>query len=508
MTASKDRPAGPARDVNAGLDVDVVIVGAGLSGIGAACHLRTDAPGTSYTILEARGATGGTWDLFRYPGIRSDSDMYTLGYPFRPWNKPEPIGNGDAILSYLRDTAAEYDVDRHIRFHQRVVSAQWSSERARWTVTVDHAETGERTTATCRFLYLCSGYYSYDEGHTPAWASLDQFTGQLVHPQHWPDDLDVDGQRVVVIGSGATAVTLVPALVDARAAHVTMLQRSPSYVMSIPTRDPLDNLLRKLLSEDRAYRAIRWKNVRISTAIYQLSRKYPHRIRAVLRRAAQKRLPAGYDVDTHFAPTYDPWDQRMCLVPEGDLFAAISSDKAEIVTDHIDTFTAHGLRLRSGEEVAADIVVAATGLNLLPLGGIALTIDDEHVAIPEKVAYKGMMLDGVPNFAFAVGYTNASWTLKVDLVSAYVADLLRLMRRDHISVVTPRLPTGHLPTSPLIDMSSGYFERARHTLPLQGDRAPWRLQQHYGKDAALFRGPHAHDQLDFGRPSAPLQRQR
>ncbi len=505
MTASNDRPAG--NDLDGEIDVDVLIVGAGLSGIGAACHLQTDAPGTSYAILEARGVSGGTWDLFRYPGIRSDSDMFTLGYPFRPWNQPEAIAGGDAILRYIRDTARIYGVDQQVRFHHRVESARWSSEPARWTVAVEHPETGERTTATCRFLYLCSGYYRYDEGYTPSWPDQDRFTGQIVHPQHWPEDLDAEGKRIVVIGSGATAVTLVPALAEAGARRVTMLQRSPSYVMAIPAHDPLDKLLRKLLPEDRAYRAIRWKNVRISTAIYQLSRKYPHRIRALLRKAARKRLPAGYDIDTHFAPTYNPWDQRMCLVPEGDLFTAIGSGKVDIVTDHIESFTAHGLRLRSGGELAADVIVTATGLNLLPLGGINLTVDGRPVVIPQRVAYKGMMLDGVANFAFAVGYTNASWTLKVDLVSAYVAGLLRRMRRERTAVVIPRLPTEQMPTSPLIDMTSGYFERARHTLPLQGDRAPWRLQQHYPKDAALFRGPNAHEQLEFMRDPAMLQPQ-
>ncbi len=505
VTTPSSRSAAPQPDPEPTSDLDVLIVGAGLSGIGAACHLQIDAPGTTYAIVEARAASGGTWDLFRYPGIRSDSDMFTLGYPFRPWKEPESIAGGDAILRYVRETAAEYGVDQQIRYHQRVESAQWSSEQARWTVTIEHAGTGERTTTRCRFLYLCSGYYRYDEGYTPTWPGQDQFTGRIVHPQHWPQDLEVKDTRVVVIGSGATAVTLVPALADA-GARVTMLQRSPSYVMALPTRDPLDDLLRKVLPEHRAYAAIRWKNVRVSTAIYQLSRKYPGRIRALLRKAAQKRLPAGYDIDTHFAPAYDPWDQRLCLVPEGDLFTAISAGNADIVTDHIESFTPRGLRLRSGTELEADVVVTATGLNLLALGGIHLSVDGEPVRVSERVAYKGMMLDGVPNLAFAVGYTNASWTLKVDLVSAYVAGLLRRMRREHAVTVTPRLPAESMHTAPLIDMTSGYFERARHTLPRQGDRAPWRLRQHYAKDAPLFRGPNAHEQLEF-RLGAPLQPQ-
>ncbi len=486
--------------------VNVLIVGAGLSGIGAACHLQTGAPGTTYTILEARGASGGTWDLFRYPGIRSDSDMFTLGYRFRPWTAPESIARGDAILRYIRDTAAEYGVDGHIQYHCRVESAVWSSAEARWTVTFERADTGERSTTTADFLYLCTGYYRYDQGYTPTWPGQDTFAGLVVHPQHWPDDLSVDGKRVVVIGSGATAVTLVPALADA-GAHVSMLQRSPSYVMSLPTADPVADLLRRVLPEHRAYAAIRWKNMRVSTAIYELSRRYPARVRALLRKGALKRLPAGYDVDTHFKPTYDPWDQRLCLVPEGDLFAAISSGRADIVTDQIDRFTPTGLHLRSGADLEADIVVTATGLNLLALGGIPLTVDRQPVNVSERVAYKGMMLDGVPNLAFAVGYTNASWTLKVDLVSDYVAGLLARMRRDRMAIVTPRLPADAMRTAPLIDMTSGYFERARHTLPLQGDHAPWRLRQHYVKDAPLFRGPNAHDQLEF-RAEPELARRR
>ncbi len=496
VTASTASEA--ASDASPQQHVEVLIVGAGLSGIGAACHLQTDAPGTSYAILEARGASGGTWDLFRYPGIRSDSDMFTLGYRFRPWTARESIAGGDAILRYVRDTAAEYGVDEHIRYHHRVESAAWSSETARWTVSIERTDTGERTTATCTFLYLCSGYYRYDEGYTPSWPNQDVFTGQVVHPQHWPEDLQLDGKRVVVIGSGATAVTLVPALADS-GAQVTMLQRSPSYVMSLPGGDPIADLLRRVLPERRAYAAIRWKNIKTATAIYQLSRRYPERIRALLRKGAVKRLPAGYDIDTHFTPTYDPWDQRMCLVPEGDLFAAIRSGRADIVTDQIQSFTPRGLRLASGAELDADIVVTATGLNLLPLGGIPLTVDGEPVKISERVAYKGMMLDGVPNLAFAVGYTNASWTLKVDLVSAYVAGLIARMKRDDTRLVTPRLPAEQMRTAPLIDMTSGYFQRSRHTLPLQGDRPPWRLQQHYAKDAPLFRGPNVHEQLEFQR---------
>jgi monooxygenase len=484
--------------------VDVLIVGAGLSGIGAACRLQTDAPGVSYAIVEARGASGGTWDLFRFPGIRSDSDMFTLGYPFRPWTQDRAIVGGQEILRYLRDTAAAYGVDRQIRYHSRVVRADWSGDDARWTVTVEDTTTGALTPCTCTFLYLCSGYYRYSQGYTPDWPGLDSFAGTVVHPQHWPEDLDLTGQRVVVIGSGATAVTLIPAIAGT-AAHVTMLQRSPSYILSLPGQDPLADLLRKTLPERQAYAAVRWKNARITTVIYNFCRKHPARARAMLRRGAEKRLPPGYDLNTHFTPAYEPWDQRMCLVPDGDFFDAVKSGQAEVVTDHIEEFTRTGLRLRSGAHLDADVIVTATGLNLFPLGGIDLTVDGEKVVVGQRVAYKGMMLDAVPNMAFAIGYTNASWTLKVDLVSRYVARMLRFMREGGYAIVTPRLPSAPMAISPFIDMTSGYFERARAALPRQGDRAPWRLRQHYFKDAALFRGPVDADELEY-RPAPALAR--
>jgi monooxygenase len=503
MNSTAARSAEPGHDADHDADhVDVLIVGAGLSGIGAACRLQMLAPGTSYAIVEARAVSGGMWELFRYPGVRSDSDMFTLGYPFRPWKRREAIAGGDTILGYLRETAAAYGVDRQIRYRTRVVRADWSGDQARWTVTVQNTETGVRSERTCGFLYLCSGYYRYDEGYTPTWPGQDDFTGTLVHPQHWPGDLDVTGKRVVVIGSGATAVTMVPALAES-AAKVTMLQRSPSYVLSLPGKDPLADLLRVVLKPDRAYAAIRWKNAWIATAIYGFCRRNPARARAVLRRAAIKRLPDGYDVDTHFKPAYEPWDQRMCLVPDGDFFAAIRSGKAEVVTDHIDAFTAGGIRLKSGKQLDADIIITATGLNLLPLGGIDLTVDGEPVIVPRRVAYKGMMLDGVPNMAFALGYTNASWTLKVDLVSSYVSRVLRFMGENGYAVVTPRLPAADMARTPFIEMTSGYFERSRASLPQQGDRAPWRLRQHYFQDAALYRGRVDPPELEF-RPAAAL----
>jgi monooxygenase len=481
--------------------VDVLIVGAGLSGIGAACRLRQLAPRISYGIVEARSVSGGTWELFKYPGVRSDSDMFTLGFPFRPWDRPDAIASGGEILRYLREVAAEYGIDKQICYRNKVVGADWSGEDARWTVTIEDADSGARNTRTCGFLYLCSGYYRYDEGYTPTWAGQENFTGAIVHPQRWPEGFDVGGKRVVVIGSGATAVTMVPALAEA-GAHVTMLQRSPSYILSLPGKDPLGDLLRKLLPERRAYAAVRWINARIGTAIYELCRKYPARARSMLREGAIKRLPPGYDVDTHFRPAYEPWDQRMCLIPDGDFFAAISSGKADVVTDHIESFTADGLSLRSGRHLGADVIITATGLNLQPLGGIELTLDGAAVSVPERVVYKGMMLGDVPNLAFALGYTNASWTLKVDLVSSYVARMLARMRERGDEVVTPRLPSGQMTTAPFIEMTSGYFERSRHALPLQGDRSPWRLRQHYFKDAGLWRGSVDAPELEYRRAGA------
>jgi monooxygenase len=476
--------------------VDVLIVGAGLSGIDAACHLELDAPGLSYAILEARGASGGTWDLFRFPGVRSDSDMYTLGFPFRPWTDSKSIVPGGEILHYLRETAAEHGVDQKITYHRKVIGASWSSAPARWTVTVQDTLTGQTSERSCDFLYVCAGYYRYDQGYTPDWPGLSQFGGTVVHPQFWPDELDLAGKRVVLIGSGATAATILPAIAGT-AGHVTMLQRSPSYVMSMPNADPIGDLLRKLLPERLAYSAVRWKNARMATFIYNYCRRHPARARRMLQNGAAKQLPDGFDIATHFTPAYQPWDQRMCLVPDGDFFAAIKAGQADVVTDHIETFTAAGIKLRGGAELPADVIITATGLNLLPLGAIELTIDGQPAPVPERVAYKGMMLDGVPNFAFAIGYTNASWTLKVDLVFSYLTRMLLFMREHGYQVVTPRRPATSLATSPFIDMTSGYFERSRGSLPLQGDRAPWRLRQHYFKDAALYRGPIDQKNLEF-----------
>ncbi|MBV8929751.1 MAG: NAD(P)/FAD-dependent oxidoreductase, partial [Mycobacteriaceae bacterium] len=388
---------------------DVLIVGAGLSGVGAACHLRRDCPDKSVVVLEARDAIGGTWDLFRYPGVRSDSDMFTLGYRFRPWTEPKAIADGSSILRYINETAREFDVQRLVRLNHRVTGATWNSDEARWTVQVQRSDTDEWLTFSCAFLYVCSGYYRYDDGFSPRFPGIERFSGQVIHPQHWPQDLDYAGKRVVIIGSGATAVTLVPALAQT-AAHVTMLQRSPTYIMSLPARDGIADWLRDRLPQKLAYPIVRWKNALLGTASFQLSRRRPELMKSLLRRAAIKQLPDGYAVDTHFAPSYNPWDQRMCLIPDGDLFASISEGRASVVTDHIDTFTETGVRLRSGAELEADIVVSATGLNLLAIGGMQLEVDGEPVELSNTVSYKGMMLSGVPNFAWTIGYTNASWT--------------------------------------------------------------------------------------------------
>ncbi|HEY1687324.1 MAG TPA: cytochrome P450 [Solirubrobacteraceae bacterium] len=468
---------------------DVLIVGAGLSGIGAACHLRRNCPGKSLAILEAREAIGGTWDLFRYPGIRSDSDMFTLGYSFKPWQQEQSIADGASILEYVQQTAREHGVERQVRFGHRVLRASWSSAQARWTVEAQRGEQGEIVRFTCGFLYNCTGYYRYDEGYAPRFPGIERFAGRVVHPQHWPEDLDWDGQRVVVIGSGATAVTLVPALAK-RAAHVTMLQRSPTYILSLPSRDPLARVLQGRLPAQTAYSIVRWKNVLLATLNYQLCKRAPQRMSKLFRRFAEKQLPAGFDVDTHLKPSYDPWDQRLCLVPDGDLFRTISKGDASIATDQIETFTETGIELASGETLDADLVISATGLNLLTLGGIELAVDGERIELANTVAYKGMMLCGVPNLALTLGYTNASWTLKADLVAEYVCRVLKHMDAEGATICTPLAPDPALPTEPIIDLKSGYVKRSIDTLPRQGAMAPWRLHQNYVKDVRLLkRGP-------------------
>ena len=469
--------------------VDVLIVGAGISGISAACHLRERCPGKSFAILEARDAIGGTWDLFRYPGIRSDSDMYTLGFSFRPWEQPEAIAPGPKILDYLAATAEEYDIADAIRFRHRVVSAEWSSTEALWHAEVERTGADgeiETTEITCGWLCGCTGYFRYDEGYTPEFAGRERFAGTIVHPQHWPDDLDCAGKRIVVIGSGATAVTLIPALSE-QAASVTMLQRSPTYMASLPARDGIAIALRRRLPSRIAYSLIRAKNVALQMLSYRFSRRFPRLMRRLLRKAVAAGLPPGYPVDTHFNPRYDPWDQRLCLIPDGDLLEEVSAGRAEIVTDEVETFTEAGIRLRSGRDLDADIIITATGLQLLFFGGIEVAVDGRDVDPAEAVAYKAMMLSGVPNLSFSVGYTNASWTLKCDLVSKYVCRLLNHMDANGHAYCTPQPPGHEVELSPVIDLEAGYVLRSLDELPKQGARAPWRLRQNYPYDVATLR---------------------
>ncbi|HVX33867.1 MAG TPA: NAD(P)/FAD-dependent oxidoreductase [Solirubrobacterales bacterium] len=465
--------------------LDVLIVGAGISGIGMAHHLQERCPGKTYAILEARAAIGGTWDLFRYPGIRSDSDMHTLGYRFRPWTAAKSIADGESILEYVRDTAREGGIDKKVRFGHRVVKASWSSEEARWTVTAERSDGGQ-VTISCAFLMMCSGYYRYDQGYTPEFEGIEDFQGHVIHPQHWPEEAEYAGKRVVVIGSGATAVTLVPAMAK-DAAHVTMLQRSPTYVVSVPGEDPMAELLRKFLPHRAVYPIVRWKNVAIQSVTFRLARNRPGLVKRVLRRWLEKALPAGYDIDTHFKPRYNPWEQRLCVVPDGDLFQAIHDGSAEIVTDHIDRFTAAGIKLRSGRELQADVVVTATGLNLQFLGGAKLEIDGEEPDQSKLMVYRGMMLGDVPNLTFTIGYTNASWTLKADLIAEFACRLLNHMDARGYDVCVPRLDDPSVTEEPIMDFSSGYVLRAIDRLPKQGSKEPWKLRQNYAIDLRTLR---------------------
>ncbi len=479
---------------------DVLIIGAGISGIGAAYHLQTHCPGKRYAILERRANLGGTWDLFRYPGVRSDSDMYTLGYGFRPWTGGKAIADGASILDYLRDTARENGIDKHIRYGCGVEAARWCSETARWTLSVrnmNESESGsdpepgpeaepELREISCSFLVVCAGYYNYERGHTPTFPDAERFAGPIVHPQHWPPDLDYAGRRVVVIGSGATAVTLLPALAES-AAHVTMLQRSPSYVLATPAEDPVMRWLGERLPPLRAYQLTRAKNIALSQAIYWFCRAAPKRARKLLLDQARARLGEGYDVETHFNPDYEPWDQRLCLAPGGDLFEVIKSGRASVVTDHIERFTETGLTLRSGATLDADIIVTATGLELRFLGGITLEVDGVPVALNETLAYRGLMCSGVPNMALCIGYTNASWTLKVDLSCEYICRLLNYMDEQGFAYCAPKHDEAKVGEAPLLDFDAGYVRRSAHLFPRQGTEAPWHVYQNYVRDRLTMR---------------------
>lgn len=490
--------------------LDVLIVGAGLSGIGAAHHLQRRCPGKRYAIVEARDAIGGTWDLFRYPGIRSDSDMYTLGYGFKPWTDANSIAAGPTILNYIRETADEAGITPHIRFGHKVTSASWSSAEACWTVQLTRRQANgggdgaeEAISLRTRFLYLCSGYYRYDQGYRPSFEGEAEFKGTWVQPQFWPEGLDYSGKRVVVIGSGATAVTLVPAMAET-AAHVTMLQRSPSYVVTRPAKDAIALSLRRWMPMGAAYKLVRWKNVLLGMFFFQLARRRPEKVKERILHFAQLQLGAQYDVKTHFTPRYKPWDQRLCLVPDGDLFRAIRQQRAAVVTDTIERFTASGIRLASGQELPADIVVVATGLQLHAMGGIKLVVDGRPVDPAQLMLYKGMMLSGVPNMVQTFGYTNASWTLKADLTAAYTCRLLRHMDRRGAAIAVPQRDPS-VATEPFLSFSSGYVQRAVSMLPKQGTTRPWRLYQNYLLDTLTIRfGRMADGVLQFGKAGSPV----
>jgi monooxygenase len=477
---------------------DVVIVGSGLSGIDAAYHLQSYCRGKSYVILEAREAIGGTWDLFRYPGIRSDSDMYTFGYSFRPWQSNAAIADGASIRSYIRETAAVFGIDRNIRFRHRVKGVSWSSADALWTVEAERASEREPVRFTCNFLVTCTGYYDYAGGYTPEFAGVETFRGRVVHPQQWPEGLDYADKRVVVIGSGATAVTIIPVIAET-AAHVTMLQRSPSYIISRPSQDAIAKWLRRHLPARLAHSLARWYNALFALYFYNLSRRKPEAVKKWIVAQVREQLGAGYDVKSHFTPRYKPWDQRLCFAPDADLFRAIKAGKADVVTDEIDAFTAAGMRLRSGRELNADIVITATGLKLQLLGGIEVAVDGKPVKFSDTMNFKGVMFSDVPNFAIAIGYTNASWTLKCDLTCAYVSRLINYMDRHGYVACTPRRDPS-IKSEPLIDFSSGYIQRAIDQFPRQGSKKPWRLYQNYVLDTLSLRFGAVNDKaLEFTR---------
>jgi monooxygenase len=490
----------PSQDSAAQVEhLDVLVLGAGISGIGAAHYLQTMQPDKSFAILEARGSLGGTWDLFRYPGIRSDSDLYTFGYEFKPWKDESSIAGADKILAYLRETAAEHHLEEKIRLRHKVTSASWSGEDALWTVTAEHD--GAPVTFTCRWIFSATGYYDYEQGYTPRFEGLERFGGQVVHPQHWPDELDYTGKRVVVIGSGATAVTLAPAMASG-AAHVTVLQRTPTFILPVPAIDALAVRLQRLLGEDRAHPLVRRKSIATQRLIWRLCQRFPRQARGLIRRINEKQLPDGYPVDVHFNPPYDPWDQRLCVVPDGDLFRSIREGSVTMVTDRVARFTETAIELESGEVLEADLVVTATGLNLLPFGGIDLEVDGAPVDLSDTVSYKGMMLSGVPNYAYAIGYTNASWTLKVGLLCEQFCRLLAHMDAHGCDTCVPVLEDPDMELRPLLDFGAGYVQRSIGSLPKQGADAPWLTSMSYHDDVKLLRkAPVVDPWLHFGRAS-------
>jgi len=489
--------------------VDVLIVGAGLSGVGAACHLQNQCPGTRYLILEGRDSLGGTWDLFRYPGIRSDSDMYTMGYRFKPWHGGITLADGPSIKSYIEETAAENGIAANIRLRQQVVSADWSSDSATWTVRARRRDTGEPITYFCSLLYLCSGYYSYREGYTPEFRGTDRFRGEIVHPQFWPEDLDYSGRRVVIIGSGATAVTILPAMA-ATAGHVTMLQRSPTYMTNRPQYDNLGRLLERFLPAKSAYAITRWKNIKLQRLIYRLTRIWPAMMKRFFIWQVRKQLGPEYNIEEHFTPHYNPWDERLCAVPDNDLFHAVRSGKAEVVTDHIDRFTERGILLESGRELEADIVVTATGLKLVMGGEVAFSLDGEKIDLADTWSYKGIMFSDVPNLVNTFGYINSSWTLRADLISDFVCRLVNRLRESGMRQVTPRLrdEDRNMTARPWVDdFSAGYFQRAADLLPRQGDREPWINCQNYTREKRLIgRAPLEDGVLRFSNPGSSARK--
>ena len=465
---------------------NVIVVGAGISGIGAGYYLQKKCPNKSFVILEGRDNIGGTWDLFRYPGIRSDSDMNTMGFRFKPWMGVKSIADGPSILSYLHETVKENDLNKKIHFNQWVNEASWSSENAQWTVQAKNKKTQELQDFTCDFLFLCGGYYNYEEGYTPHFAGRENFLGQIIHPQKWPKNLDYKNKKVVVIGSGATAVTIIPTMAE-EAAHVTMLQRSPTYFLSAPDEDPVGNFLRKFISSKLTYKLVRWKNIRFQWWFFQKCRKFPKKVKEFLIKQVREELGPNYDIETHFTPKYNPWEQRMCLVPNGDFFNAINAGKASVITDHIDRFTKKGIKLKSGGEVEADLIVTATGLNLEVCNGIKLEVDNNEVDISKTMTYKGMMFSDVPNLVATFGYTNASWTLRADLTSEYVCRLLNFMDKKGYANCCPRTAEHVEPDGDWLDFTSGYVKRSMHKFPKQGSRDPWRNTQNFPKDVLAIR---------------------